>query len=427
MKTLHYAILQLFIVGFNFCSFFDVLAAQSTPVTHVVEPSHSIQSAIDRATTGDTLYFNKGLYPKVSLTLSKELHLRGSKDAILVGADTGSIIQIRHSNVSIKNLTFKNTPISFIREYAAIEVIQSKNVLISENRFIDNFFAIYLSDSHHILIDHNFVRASNNRESNSGNAIHAWKSENITINSNYLEGHRDGIYLEFAKNVTVRNNISKHHLRYGLHFMFSDSCTYDSNHFEANGAGVAVMYSKFVLMKKNTFTLNKGANTYGLLLKEIFDSEIAHNTFSNNSVAIYLEASNRVFSHSNTFKNNGWAIKLKANSISNQFTQNDFIGNVFDLSTNSKQNYNELKGNYWSQYTGFDLDGNGTGDQAYRPARLFGAIIEKQPLAMLLVHSQFAQLLDWVDSIMPILTPESLKDKAPQMNPFGYDTHSTTL
>jgi nitrous oxidase accessory protein len=388
-----------------------------------VHPGDSIQEKLNSAASGDTIVFESGIYEKVSLRVDKELHLRGKQDAVLVGADTGSIVQIVHSNVSISGLEFQKTPISFIREYAAIEVIQSKNIYLYGNRFKDNFFAVYLSDSEAITIKDNHIHASNERESNSGNAIHAWKSKNIHIENNYLSGHRDGVYLEFARNVHVKNNVSTKNLRYGLHFMFSDSCTYEGNRFEDNGAGVAVMYSKFVSMHHNTFIQNKGANTYGLLLKEIFDSEMAYNLFYDNTIAIYLEASNRVNAHHNTFEKNGWAIKLKANSISNRFEKNNFMGNVFDLATNSRQNYNELEGNYWSQFNGYDLDNNGIGDTAYRPARLFGALIDKQPLALLLVHSQFAQLLDWVDAVMPILTPESLKDKAPRMKPIAYDTH----
>ncbi len=401
---------------------FVVLDANSRAQVRV-RPGDSIQEKLNTAVSGDTIWFDSGIYEKVSLRVDKALHLRGNKDAVLVGADTGSIVQIVHSNVTVSGLSFEKTPISFIREYAAIEVIRSKHITLSGNRFKDNFFAVYLSDSQDIVIRDNHVQASNERESNSGNAIHAWKSEKIIIENNHLEGHRDGVYLEFARNVHVKNNVSTKNLRYGLHFMFSDSCTYEQNRFENNGAGVAVMYSKFVNMHHNTFVRNQGANTYGLLLKEIFDSEMAYNTFYDNTIAIYLEASNRVLAHHNTFEKNGWAIKLKANSISNRFEKNNFMGNVFDLATNSRQNYNELEGNYWSQFNGYDLDNNGIGDTAYRPARLFGALIDKEPLALLLVHSQFAQLLDWVDAVMPILTPESLKDKAPRMKPITYDTH----
>lgn len=382
-----------------------------------VSVGDSLQALINNSENGDTLFFNSGIYSNTSLRINKKLHLRADKHAILVGADTGSIVQVVHSGVSISGLTFKNTPISFIREYAAIEIIKSSDITIKNNTFEDNFFAVYLSDSQNITIMENDINASNKRESNSGNAIHSWKSEHIRIENNRLEGHRDGVYLEFSKHIFVKNNISIHQLRYGLHFMFSDSCTYEANRFEDNGAGVAVMYSKFVSMKKNVFIGNKGANTYGLLLKEIFDSDITENTFYDNTTAIYLEASNRIFVHHNTFSKNGWAIKLKANSISNRFENNNFMGNVFDLATNSRQNYNSLKGNYWSQFNGYDLDNDGIGDTPYRPARLFGAIIDKQPLALLLVHSQFAQLLDWVDSVLPILTPESLKDTSPRMKP----------
>lgn len=76
--------------------------------------------------------------------------------------------------------------------------------------------------------------------------------------------------------------------------MFSNNDLYMHNTFDANGAGVAVMYSKKIEMKYNTFKRNWGAASYGLLLKEINDAEIAHNKFLQNTIGINVEGSNRL-------------------------------------------------------------------------------------------------------------------------------------
>ena len=48
--------------------------------------------------------------------------------------------------------------------------------------------------------------------------------------------------------------------------------------------------------------------------------------------------------------------KLMANSMDNLFFENNFIANSFDVSTNSKQNFNTFGKNYWSNYSGYDLE-----------------------------------------------------------------------
>ena len=76
--------------------------------------------------------------------------------------------------------------------------------------------------------------------------------------------------------------------------MFSNRCSYIHNVFRKNGAGVAVMYTKNVEMLDNRFEFNWGSAAYGLLLKEITDSNIENNLFLKNSKGIYAESSNRI-------------------------------------------------------------------------------------------------------------------------------------
>ena len=76
--------------------------------------------------------------------------------------------------------------------------------------------------------------------------------------------------------------------------MFSNDDVYFNNTFKRNGAGVAVMYSKKVNMEWNHFEQNWGAATYGILLKDISDSYIQHNTFFKNTIALHLEGTSRI-------------------------------------------------------------------------------------------------------------------------------------
>jgi nitrous oxidase accessory protein len=203
--------------------------------------------------------------------------------------------------------------------------------------------------------------------------------------------------------------------------MFSHDNDYEENVFTNNGAGVAVMYTRHVKMIRNVFQQNWGSASYGLLLKDINDSEVLHNKFIGNTSGIYMEGTSRTKFESNLFDGNGWGVKLQASCDGNTFYHNNFTNNTFDISTNGTLVLNTINGNYWDKYTGYDLNRDGTGDVPFYPVNLFSMITETVPAAILLWRSFLVFLLDQAEKVMPAITPENLKDNQPAMKP--YDLH----
>jgi len=232
---------------------------------------------------------------------------------------------------------------------------------------------------------------------------------------------RDGIYLEFSDFCKITNNVSKDNVRYGLHFMFSNDDLYKNNRFESNGAGVAVMFSKRIKMHYNIFKDNWGSASYGVLLKEINDSEIIGNIFDANTIGINIEGTNRIIYKNNDFKGNGWAIKFRGACYANSFSHNNFLYNSFDLAYNSKLNDNKFDNNYWSSYAGYDLDKDGEGDVPYRPVKLFSYIVNRTPETIILLRSLFIDIIDFSEKVSPVFTPDNLLDNHPQMKPLSND------
>ena len=381
---------------------------------------NTAQKAIDHADSGDVVLLKDGVYNEHNVTIKKPLTLGAlnAHQAVIDGQKEGFVLKVLADSVTVRDLKVQAAAVSFIEDYAAILLENVSGAKIINNVLRDNFFGIYLAKTKNSLVRKNDISTVAESESSSGNAIHLWYCKNITVEDNHIDGHRDGIYFEFVEESVIRGNLSENCLRYGLHFMYSDNCTYTNNTFQNNSAGVAVMYTENVEMAYNLFKHNWGAASYGLLLKEIYDSSVHHNTFVKNTTGIYTEASNRVDTYSNRFLSNGWGIKLMANSMDNTYRKNNFIGNTFDVSTNSRKNFNEFNNNYWSHYEGYDLDRDGTGDVPYRPVRLFSVLVEKQSTALMLLHSPFIDLLDTAERIMPVLTPETLVDENPQMQRF---------
>lgn len=378
-------------------------------------PLSSIKEALFLADHGDSVIVRGGIFRENNLIIDKTIHLIGEDHPVIDGEFRHHLLTVIADYVLITGMVFQNSGVSYIQENAAIKLDEVKQGRIIANRFIDNFFAIYLAKSEQCQIIDNDIRSSARRESAAGNGIHLWYCKSITIEKNRIQGHRDGIYFEFVEDGTIIGNSSERNLRYGLHFMFSNNCRYRSNIFRENGAGVAVMYTQHVLMENNYFENNWGPAAYGLLLKDISDSQIRRNHFIKNTVGIYAEGSNRNHIHENSFEGNGWAIRLMANCLENTFSANSFVKNSFDVATNSRQNFNQFNGNYWSRYQGYDLDRDGVGDIPYRPVRLFSIIAERQQPAIILLHSFFIDLLEIAEAVFPILTPETLIDEQPLM------------
>jgi nitrous oxidase accessory protein len=198
--------------------------------------------------------------------------------------------------------------------------------------------------------------------------------------------------------------------------MFSHNDSYSHNVFRDNGAGVAVMYTKNVTMEYNYFLQNWGTSAYGLLLKDISDSKIRHNTFQSNTIGIYMEGSNRILVEYNEFKENGWAAKVQASCVSNTITNNNFLGNTFDIATNGDLVLNEYHGNFWDKYEGYDLDKDQVGDVPFHPVGLYATLVERIPETGMLYLSFIVTLLDKLEKMIPAISPENLVDNRPRMS-----------
>ncbi|KAA2219024.1 nitrous oxide reductase family maturation protein NosD [Maribacter flavus] len=375
----------------------------------------TITEGVSVAMEYDTLLINKGVYKEFNILIDKPLTLLGQDYPIIDGEDKGEIIRIISDHVTLDGLFIINVGTSYTSDYAAIRVVKSEHFLIQNVVLEKLFFGIYLEKSSQGRIFHNKIIGDAIDEYNSGNGIQLWHSHNVEVDRNIVRGVRDGIYLEFSDNITINNNTSTDNLRYGLHFMFSNDDVYTNNTFENNGAGVAVMFSKRIKMYKNNFRKNWGTASYGMLLKEINDAEIKDNIFEENTIGINIEGSNRITYTKNDFVSNGWAVKVLGACYANTFSQNNFLYNSFDISYNSKLNDNTFEQNYWSDYTGYDLNKDGIGDVPYRPVKLFSYIVNRTPETIVLLRSLFMDIIDFSEKVSPIFTPDNLMDANPLM------------
>lgn len=374
-----------------------------------------IESALANANRFDTILIKGGTYKVENLVITKPMVLIGSENAEIISASGDEIITVIADSVSISGLTLSGVTTSYLKERSAIRIKKKKHFAIHHNKILNCFFGIYLEHAKNGSITDNTIIGNATTEAESGNGIHVWYSKRIKIERSQVEKQRDGIYFEFVDHSTIKNNLSQFNKRYGLHFMFSNNNDYVENRFLNNGVGVAVMFSKNILMQSNHFSNNWGSSAYGLLLKEINDSKILNNTFEQNTIGIFVEGSNRVTYRFNTFKRNGWAIKFSGGREENIFHQNNLINNSLDLLVNTKLSSNEFHHNYWSNYSGYDLDHDGIGDIPQYPVKLFSYILDQSPEAIVLMRSLFVDIINFSERVSPVFTPKEVFDAYPLM------------
>jgi len=375
----------------------------------------SIKHAVELSDPGSRIIIKKGYYKESGIIITKPLQIIGEGYPEIDAMEQGEIFTVRCDNVTIKGLKLSNCGYSSMKDFAALKIENSRFCKIESNKLQNNSFGIYLAGSKQCEVSSNEIISNAVSENFSGNGIHLWKCDSIKIRDNYITGHRDGIYFEFVTNSKVQNNRSEKNIRYGLHFMFSNYDDYENNIFKNNGAGVAVMYTRFIKMTGNRFEENWGASSYGLLLKDISDALIQHNTFYKNTTGLYSEGGTRINIFNNTFSDNGWASKILGNCTDDTIKYNNFIGNTFDISTNSSRNVNLFSENYWDKYSGYDLNKDGTGDVPFRPVSMFSLIVEETPESLFLLRSFVVELLDMAEKVVPVFIPETLIDEKPRM------------
>lgn len=393
------------------------LAPGTPPRTLHVSPSGTlptITAALAAAQDGDTIVIGPGHYREPELLVQRRVALLGRPGAVLHGGDH-QILRITADSVTVRGLEFREISASAVDDRAAIRVDGAAGCRIEENRLVDTYFGIYLARVSGCEIRGNHITAHGTTESLTGNAIHSWSSDQLVIEDNVLQGHRDGLYFEFTTDSRVRHNTSRRNLRYGIHFMFSNGCTYTGNRFEANGAGSAVMYSRQVIMEENVFEDSRGASIYGLLGKDLADSRIERNVFRDNTGGLYLEGVIRVRAQGNEFLRNGWGAVVMADAEDGHFERNRFRENSFDVSTNGLNATTRFVENYWDRYQGYDLDRDGIGDVPFAPVRLFAFIVQRNDPALILQRSFFVSLLDMAERVAPVLTPRMMEDPRPLM------------
>jgi parallel beta-helix repeat protein len=292
----------------------------------------SIQSAIDDASNGDTVYVYDDSSPYYeNIIVNKSIDLIGEdRDTTTIYGDGNDncVIELSVNQVIIEEFTIKRSGEDYFN--SGINITSDWNIIKNNNIIENRGVGIRLYYSNYNIIENNTFK------DNAYQHIHlANECNNNTINNNTLTASEnrpiicDGIWLSNSYNNLILNNeITRLNLNVGISLYKKSS---------------------YNVIKKNIIHNNPTDE----------DANIIQITqFSNFNLII----ENQIKS------NKGDGIQMSSGAQGNIIYHNNFINNTLNACggrDNIWDNGYPAGGNYWDDYNGIDSDGDGIGDTPY--------------------------------------------------------------
>lgn len=385
----------------------------------------TIEAALDAARPGDTIQVRGGTY-RGPLVIAKPVSLVGRDRPVIDGGDHGTVVRITAPGVTLQGFVVRGSGASFDREDAGLSV-EAARARILDNRFVDNLFGVYLRQAPDSVVSRNAIAGKPVAEPLRGDGIKVWYSHNAQIIGNRIDGARDCL-IWFSDHSLIRDNTITHG-RYGLHFMYSNGSVIEHNRLVDNSVGVYLMYGREMTVRDNLLQGNRGPSGQGLGLKEIDGADVENNLVVDNRIGLYVDnspLSPGVFNHfrRNLFAYNDSGLALLPSDRNNVFSRNSLIDNLEQVTVlgggtlGANQWAEGGAGNFWSDYAGYDANGDGVGDVPYRSEQLTEQLMDRAPALQLFRFSVAAVAVDAAARAFPVFRPTpKLVDPAPLTAP----------
>jgi len=286
---------------------------------------HTIQEAVNVAKHGDTILVRSGTYfENVIIAKSISLIGEGSATTKVDGGKLGSALQIKADNTIVSGFTLQ----CVYGMFHVLYVDQAEHVIISGNIFHGGFTGIF-----------------------------SYYSEKNVIIENEFSGIFDyGILLGgYCNSTIISHNVVKN-TWYGIGLWASNDNIVYNNSVEQTGKGP---HPEETFEPSAILLYDNSKNNW------IMGNELFNNNW--NGIAIAEDCSENFIVNNVVASNYHYGVWIGYNSTGNVFQHNVFDNKGQVYIENGNNIWDDGKeGNYWSNYNGTDVNGDGIGDTPYK-------------------------------------------------------------
>lgn len=372
----------------------------------------TVQATIEAASEGDVVEVPEGVW-QGPVRIDRRITLRGS-GGVLDGGGEGTVLVVGAAGAIVEGLSIRGSGHDLGAPDCGIYTEPAASgVVIRDNEVSDCAFGIWIHTSRRAEVSGNRVLGRGDaRVSDRGNGIHLFDADHLLVQGNTVSESRDGIYVSAIEDSLIANNHTNGQ-RYGIHYMFSYRNTLRGNESSDNVGGIALMQSRHLIVENN---VANGNDRVGILFRDAQYCEIRGNRLADNGQGMFFFSSTDNVIEDNQLVHNEVGAKVWAGSLRNQVRGNSFIGNrqqIFYVGAEDLIWGAGGRGNYYSDYMGWDQDGDGVGERAHRVDSFTANLLFRYPSAVLLLRSPVMELLSHLEERMPLLSVPTVVDESP--------------
>jgi len=385
-----------------------------------------LQDAIDKAPSGSILKLPAGVY-KGSIVINKPITIMGKEAGVIIdGEGNGTVIITKGSYITLKNLTIRGSGDRHEGLDAAIKLSDGKQCEVSHCVIKDCLFGIDMQMVNNSIISDNNITSKHMDLGLRGDGLRLWYSNDNIITKNALIKSRDMVVWYSHGNEIVKNYGREN--RYSLHFMYAGKNLIKNNTYELNSVGIFFMYSQDSIAIGNVIKSSLGATGMGIGLKDVSNFTLKNNTVLYNAQGLYIDRSpfepdTHNWIEGNNILYNSEALHFHSLSENNVIKNNTIIGNIEDIvndSRGAKTNENEIVGNYWDKYEGFDRNSDNVGDTPHKVYQYADQLWVYNPDVKFFYASPVISLLNFLAKLAPFTKPLFLmEDTKPKVRMKG--------
>ncbi len=401
-------------------------AAVVAPAMPARAATFDLAAAVAAAPPGAVVEVPPGVYPG-PLRLTRAVTLRGRGWPVIDGGRRGHVVVVTGPDVHLEGFVIRGSALAYSSEAAGV-VVEGPRAVVRGNRIENVLFGLYLAGARDALIERNIIATADLPPERRGHAVYLWRVRGAHLRDNRILRGKDGFYFSFSEDTLVEGNTVTG-CRYGIHYMYSHRNAFVANSFVDNAVGAAVMYSTDVRLVGNTFQGSRSAAVgVGLILKDVDRVLVRGNRIAGNATGVEVEnapptAEGWVRLEGNVVAFNGVGLSLMSTAAITA-TGNAFVENLRPVEPRGAvragaNTWAESgRGNYWSDYAGFDADGDGVGDVPYRRTDVLEDLTVRAPALQALLFTPAHHALETTARLAPLLQGIPLvDDPAPLVRP----------